>query len=105
MITTMIVIALAVATISMTITQSSLFAGVRKILDHKLFHCPYCAAHWVSLWAWGCYVFVNSNTLTAFDFTINVFATVALSILPMLAIDYLNTKIDKHAKVLHSPHG
>ncbi len=101
---TMIAIALAVATISMTVTQSSLFANVRKLLTWKLFRCPYCMAHWTSCLCWACYASSHPSTMGPFDFTINVFATVALSVLPMLAIDYLNTKIDKHAKILHSPH-
>jgi len=94
----MIIIALAVAAISMTVTQSSLFRGFRQVLDYKIFRCPYCFAHWVSLLVWSCYPKTN-----VFDFVINVFATVALSVLPMLAIDYLNTRMDKHAKILHSP--
>lgn len=100
----MIVIALAVATISMTVTQSSLFTDTRKLLTWKLFQCPYCMAHWTSFLCWSCYASTHPNTIDPFDFVINAFATVALSVLPMLAIDYLNTKIDKHAKILHSPH-
>ncbi len=90
-----ILIALAVATISMTITQSSLFRGIQKC---KLLRCPYCAAHWVSLLLWCFY----PQPLRLFDFGINVFATVAISVLPMIAIDYLNTRMDKHATILHS---
>ncbi len=95
---TIIFVALAVATITMTITRSNLFEGIRKTLNYKLIRCPYCAAHWISFGAWCCY----PNVLSVFDFTINVFATVALSTLPMLVIDYFNLRMDKHAKILHS---
>ena len=91
-----IIIALAVATISMTLTQSSLFRAIQK---HKLFQCPYCMAHHVSLLLWLC-----QPKTSLFDFVINVFATVAISVLPMIVIDYFNTRIDKHAKILHSSH-
>lgn len=99
MIITMIVIALAVATISMTITKSSLFECIQK---YKLLQCPYCAAHWISFLIWSRYIAIYPNTVTLFDFIISVFATVALSVLPMIAIDYFNTKVDRHAKILHS---
>lgn len=101
----MIALALAVATITMTLTQSSLFECVRKQIECKLVRCPYCTAHWVSFFVWCGYVTQQPNSLDVFDFIINVFATVALSILPMIIIDYFNTRIDKHAKILHSPHG
>ncbi len=100
----MITIALAVAVIAMTLTQSSLFEDVREILKFKLFRCPYCVAHWISFLIWSGYATGHTNTLGVFDFVINVFATVALSVLPMLAIDYLNTRIDKHATIFHSSH-
>ncbi len=92
----MITIALAVAVIAMTLTQSSLFEVIQKC---KLLRCPYCTAHWVSFVIWLC-----QPKTTVFDFVINVFATVAISVLPMIIIDYFNTRIDKHAKILHSSH-
>ncbi|KKM75269.1 hypothetical protein LCGC14_1391920 [marine sediment metagenome] len=99
-----ILIALAVAAISMTFTQSSLFVNTRKLLSWKLFQCPYCFAHWVSCLCWACYATIHPKTMDPFDFVINVFATVAISVLPMIVIDYLNTRMDKHAKILHSSH-
>ncbi len=89
-----ILIALAVATISMTLTQSSLFEAIQKC---KLLRCPYCTAHYISLFLWCFY-----PKTSLFDFVINVFATVALSVLPMLAIAHLNTRMDRHASILHS---
>ena len=99
-----ILIALAVATISMTLTQSSLFRVIQRC---KLLRCPYCMAHYISFFIWsgyvlGGYVPQHPKTMTLFDFVINVFATVALSVLPMMSIDYFNTRMDKHAKILHS---
>ncbi|MEE9548678.1 MAG: hypothetical protein V3V68_04920 [Nitrosomonadaceae bacterium] len=102
---TIIIFALAVATISMTLTQSSLFEAIRKTLECKVVRCPYCVAHWVSFSIWSCHTFTYPKTIDLFIFAINVFATVALSVLPMIVIDYLNTRIDKNAKILHSPHG
>lgn len=81
-----ILIALAVATISMTLTKSSLFENVREILSIKLLRCPYCMAHWISFLCWCGYTIQYPNTVTVFDFVIYVFATVALSILPMYVI-------------------
>lgn len=98
----MILVALAVAAITMTLTQSSLF---KNIQEYKLFRCPYCAAHYISLLVWCGYAVQYPNTLHVFDFIINIFATVALSVLPMIVIGYFNTKMDKNAKVLHSSHG
>lgn len=101
---TIILIALAVATISMTVTTSSMFVNIRRLLSWKLFQCPYCMAHWTSCLCWACYVSIHPKTIGPFDFVINVFATVALSVLPMIIIDFLNTRMDKNAKILHSPH-
>ncbi|KKL09695.1 hypothetical protein LCGC14_2563290 [marine sediment metagenome] len=92
----MITIALAVAVIAMTLTQSSLFRAIQKC---KLLRCPYCTAHYVSFLIWLCQP--KTNLL---DFVINVFATIAISVLPMIVIDHLNTRMDKHAKILHSSH-
>ena len=92
-----ILIALAVATISMTLTQSNLFKCIQKC---KLFQCPYCAAHHISLLLWSFYPKTN-----LFDFVINVFATVAISILPMITIDFLNTRMDRHASILFTKSG
>lgn len=80
----LIIVALAVAAISMTVTRSFFFRGFRNVFDIKIFKCPYCFAHWVSLGLWS---FLYSNP---FDFAINVFATIALSVVPMYAIELLN---------------
>ncbi len=96
-----ILVALAVASISMTLTQSSLFRIIQKC---KLLQCPYCAAHWISLLLWISYTFIYPKTIDLFFVLINVFATVTISVLPMLAIAYLNTRMDRHASILHSPH-
>ena len=51
----LIVLAFAVATISVTITESRLFKGFREwIASHwawggELVSCPYCFGHWVAL--------------------------------------------------------
>jgi len=92
----MITIALAVAAISMTVTRSSLFRGLRSLVDFKLVKCPYCFAHWVSMLIWGCYAL--SHPLGYFDITINIFATIALSVVPMYVIECFNTLVDNNAR-------
>lgn len=82
----------------MTVTRSSLFRGFRNILDIKLFKCPYCFAHWVSFVLWASYVALYPQILNPLDFIINVFATVALSVVPMIAIEFLNNLVDNNAR-------
>jgi len=71
--TKIILISLAVAAIAITITKSSLFRGLRELLPWKLFNCPYCLSHWISLLF--CLYYYPLNV----DFIINVFAIVTLS--------------------------
>ena len=46
-------IAAAISTISITITQSILIKSLRDFLHYPLiktlFHCPYCLNHWLSI--------------------------------------------------------
>jgi O-antigen/teichoic acid export membrane protein len=66
-----IILAAAIATVSMTITKSSLFIRFRKIFNFKLFHCPYCLSHWLAfiiiLYQW--------YPLVSIKHTINYFIT------------------------------
>ena len=43
----LIITSLAIATVSMTITKSSIFKEFRK--NSKLLNCPYCLNHWIVL--------------------------------------------------------
>lgn len=51
---TFVLLVLAVATGTLTLTKSTVFDGFRKFCDRripfvgKMLECPYCAAHWVS---------------------------------------------------------
>ncbi len=48
-----IIVALAVASSSVTITRSSVFKPLRDKFDWKLLHCPYCLSHWIAApFAW-----------------------------------------------------
>lgn len=53
--TTLVFLALAVASVSMTLTKSEVFGPLREWIDIKskflgdLIHCPYCTSHYVSL--------------------------------------------------------
>ena len=42
-------IAMAISTISITLTQSSLFKSLRNKISFKLFHCSYCLNHWLAI--------------------------------------------------------
>ena len=80
-------LALAAAVITMTITRSSLFIPIRRLLKFKIFKCPYCFVHWVSA----------SLALFLSGFWIlNTFVIVGLSILPMLLIEHLNTMVERN---------
>lgn len=50
-----VVMALAVGTVSMTITKANIFEWLRNWIETKndfladLFSCPYCMSHWIAL--------------------------------------------------------
>ena len=81
----MILTALATAAVTMTVTRSSLFGPLRDYLGWKIFRCPYCLVHWVA--------FAFALNLDG-NYIINVFALVALSIIPMFLIDIYLEYID-----------
>ncbi len=48
-----IIVALAIAWVSITITKSSIFKPFRDSLNFKIFNCPYCLAPWLIIFfAW-----------------------------------------------------
>lgn len=81
----MIVTALAVATVSLTMTRAVISRPWRARIKKKsswlgeLFSCPYCFSHWASLVA----VLIVRPTLTVtwypIDVAISVFAVIALA--------------------------
>ncbi len=87
----LIIISLAVASISFTISKSSIFKPVRLfICKHssflgELFSCPYCISHWVSF---GFCIFYYKFDLT---FIVMMFASVTLS---MIWIGFINRALD-----------
>lgn len=52
--TELFTLALAVSALSVTLTNSIMFEGLRKWIEArspfwgKLAHCPYCASHWIA---------------------------------------------------------
>lgn len=79
------VMALAIGTISLTITKSGLFGWFRNWIESQsdflgdLFSCPFCMAHWVALGAMLVYkplLFSTGNQWS--DFAVSWFALVAL---------------------------
>ncbi len=78
---------LAVAVIVTTITRGAILKSFRDYFPgffNKLFNCPYCLAHWVSI-PFGLGIAIN-----AFDFIIITLSLIAISSLPtFLLIKYL----------------
>lgn len=79
-------IALAVASVSMTITKAKVFAPLREwVMDLNewlgdLFSCPYCMSHWVALGAMLVFKpFVLYTEHPAADWTATWFALVTIS--------------------------
>lgn len=56
-----VIVSMAVATISMTLSKGKIFDSLREWIDERsdffgdLIHCPYCTSHWVAFGA--CLVF------------------------------------------------
>lgn len=80
----LLVLALATSAISVTITRSGLFHGLRSFADRRsrwfgeLMHCPYCMSHWVSLvlmWWYG--LRILPGTFWLIDLLISALAVVA----------------------------
>lgn len=79
-------IALAVASISMTITKAKVFAFAREVIADtnewlgELFNCPYCMSHWVSLAAMLVFdPIVLVSPAPAFSWIATYFALVTIS--------------------------
>lgn len=89
----MLELALAIAAISITISQTYIFKSFRNILPNflkKLFSCPYCLSHWLSFLA--VYLFIPGCTIP--EFLMLSFVLVGLSSILALPIafylDYLD---------------
>jgi hypothetical protein len=85
---TCLVLAMASATVSITITQTELFAPLRAWANRvhpmtgHLFHCFYCMSHWVVIAGIAIYrpVIISSGVLVI-DWTVSALFTVALAAL------------------------
>lgn len=86
--TNFIFTAMAIASVSLTISKAYIFKPIRNIAWlRKLLSCPYCLAHWLSLFAIIFVVPYNS----IIDFTIKMMSLVALSsIMALPVLLYLN---------------
>lgn len=75
----LIIVSLAVASISWTITKSLIFLFLRSFFCKRskflgnLFSCPYCLSHWVS------FIFMFYLYKFSFNFILMSFAAVTLS--------------------------
>lgn len=82
----LLVLALAIATVSMTISKTYIFRALRDFLEErsewleKLFSCPYCLSHWLSFAAVALYQPrpIESGFLIV-DLAVSAFAVVCLS--------------------------
>lgn len=94
---TLLVLGLAVATVSLTVSKSSLFARPRAMLGdswlERLASCPYCLSHWVAALAtWGFGLdLVHVGRHPAANWVASWFALTMASTL-LLSIAYKNLK-------------
>lgn len=81
-----LVLSMAVAAVSVTLTKSGIFEKPRSWIDAKnaflgdLVHCPYCTSHWLSFLTVALYqpTFVSSGYVVA-DYAISAFAMIMLA--------------------------
>jgi hypothetical protein len=81
-----IILAIASASLSMTITQTEIFAPLRALalksghMIGHLFHCFYCMSHWVVIAGISVYrPIIISSGIPIIDWTVSAFFTIALS--------------------------
>lgn len=85
---TCVVLAVAAASVSITLTQTELFAPLRaaankagSMIGH-LFHCFYCISHWVVIAGVAVYrPVIISSGMPLIDWTVSAFFTITLTAL------------------------
>ena len=85
---TCVVLAVAAASVSITITQTELFAPLRAAANKAgpmighLFHCFYCISHWVVIAGVAVYrPVIISSGMPLIDWTVSAFFTITLTAL------------------------
>jgi hypothetical protein len=87
----LIIISLAIASISWTISKSDIFNSLRifickhSVFWGKLLSCPYCVSHWVA------FIFMIHLCGFNFDFIIMSFASITLS---TIWVGFINRALD-----------
>ncbi len=83
---TAVILAIAVAAVSMTIGRAKVSEGFRSWADNKsawlgkLVNCPYCISHWIAFVAVAWYrPRVISSSFIIFDWIVSLFLIVALA--------------------------
>lgn len=83
---TIIVLSLVTASIAVTITKTLIFKGFREFADKllpskvaKVFHCPYCLGHWISLGLWLIYRPNILHVVPVIDQAMAVFVIISLA--------------------------
>jgi len=90
-----LLISLAVSSISITITKSSLFNKIRP--KWKLFNCPYCLSHWIS------FLFILLLKDSGFlNFIILSFSTITLANIFSIPLMYFLNYVDSSNSSKHS---
>jgi Protein of unknown function (DUF1360) len=83
-----ILLALAVSSISVTISKSNLFEPIRERLNNwsdflgELIYCPYCLSHWLSIL--GVLVFIPGPIITSIIIMASVVALASFSSLGII---------------------
>jgi hypothetical protein len=82
----LLVLALATSAVSVTITRSGMFLGLRRVVASRnkwigeLLQCPYCMSHWVSLvFMWWYGVRILPGTYWMVDLLISALAVVSVA--------------------------
>jgi len=85
-IVTLVALALAISSASVTITLSGIFASWREWIDDRsdffgdLVHCPYCTSHWLSFGAVAVYQpRLVESSIWPLDYAVSAFILVALA--------------------------
>ncbi len=87
----LIILALAVSSISYTITRSVLFAPIRKKLNWRVLKCCYCLSHWIAAFL----IILDNYPIEFLDFIIITFAVITLSIPGMYIIELFHQLLER----------
>ena len=85
-----LLVALAVTTVSITVTQSVLFKPVREFLGWKVLQCSYCFSHWVSF-VFSLVLATNFKEWIIYSFSLVCVVTI-ISYPILLILDFMDNR-------------